>query len=214
MALRKKSISNLIRLGVNPILSANTQQIQHSMISLVINLVGLQNAVYGILGFKNNNEGQEILYKVIETAVDIASKKGKNLGINIIVSMTESEGTERFILLDGEKYGKNSVQQIVNTETYSQGTILDIDTLTGLTAKSPQIAECNKIGKILNGGLLIQVMIPKHTKADEIKKVIEKGAAITSSFKPVMQVPICGNCGSKDEKLEDKCPACKSTYIL
>jgi len=214
MALRKKSISNLIRLGVNPILSANTQHIQHSTVSLVINLVGLQNAVYGILGFKKNNEGQGILYKVIETAVDIASKKGKNLGIDIIVSMTESEGTERFIALDGEKYGKNSVQQITNTETYSQGIILDIDTLTGLTGKSPEITECNKIGKILNGGLLIQITIPKHTKADEIKKVIEKGAAITSSFKPVMQVPICGNCGSKDEKLEDKCPACKSTYIL
>jgi len=214
MALRKKSISNLIRLGVSPILSANTQYIQHSTVSLVINLVGLQNAVYGILGFKKNNEGQGILYKVIETAVDIASKKGKNLGIDIIVSMTESEGTERFIALDGEKYGKNSVQQITNTETYSQGIILDIDTLTGLTGKSPEITECNKIGKILNGGLLIQITIPKHTKADEIKKVIEKGAAITSSFKPVMQVPICGNCGSKDEKLEDKCPACKSTYIL
>ena len=214
MALRKKSISNLIRLGVSPILSANTQYIQHSTVSLVINLIGLQNAVYGILGFKKNNEGQGILYKVIETAVDIASKKGKNLGINIIVSMTESEGTERFIALDGEKYGKNSVQQITNTETYSQGIILDIDTLTGLTGKSPEITECNKIGKILNGGLLIQITIPKHTKADEIKKVIEKGAAITSSFKPVMQVPICGNCGSKDEKLEDKCPACKSTYIL
>jgi len=207
MALRKKSISNLIRLGVSPILSANTQYIQHSTVSLVINLVGLQNAVYGILGFKKNNEGQGILYKVIETAVDIASKKGKNLGIDIIVSMTESEGTERFIALDGEKYGKNSVQQITNTETYSQGIILDIDTLTGLTGKSPEITECNKIGKILNGGLLIQITIPKHTKADEIKKVIEKGAAITSSFKPVMQVPICGNCGSKDEKLEDKCPA-------
>ena len=214
MALRKKSISNLIRLGVSPILSANTQYIQHSTVSLVINLIGLQNAVYGILGFKKNNEGQGILYKVIETAVDIASKKGKNLGIDIIVSMTESEGTERFIALDGEKYGKNSVQQITNTETYSQGIILDIDTLTGLTGKSPEITECNKIGKILNGGLLIQITIPKHTKADEIKKVIEKGAAITSSFKPVMQVPICGNCGSKDEKLEDKCPACKSTYIL
>jgi len=214
MALRKKSISNLIRLGVSPILSANTQYIQNSTVSLVINLVGLQNAVYGILGFKKNNEGQGILYKVIETAVDIASKKGKNLGIDIIVSMTESEGTERFIALDGEKYGKNSVQQITNTETYSQGIILDIDTLTGLTGKSPEITECNKIGKILNGGLLIQITIPKHTKADEIKKVIEKGAAITSSFKPVMQVPICGNCGSKDEKLEDKCPVCKSTYIL
>ena len=57
-------------------------------------------------------------------------------------------------------------------------------------------------------------MIPKGTKVGEIKKVIEKGANLTSSFKPVMQVPICGNCGLKDEKLVDKCPACKSTYII
>ena len=70
------------------------------------------------------------------------------------------------------------------------------------------------INKILNGGLLIQITIPKGTNADEIKKVIEKGASITNSFKPVMQAPICGNCGFKDEKLEDKCPACKSTYII
>jgi len=29
-----------------------------------------------------------------------------------------------------------------------------------------------------------------------------------------MQVSICGSCGFKDEKLDDKCPACKSTYII
>ena len=74
MVLRNKNISNLIRLGVNPILAANTQYMQRSVVSLVINLVGLQNAIYGILGFKNNKEGQVILYKVIATAVDIASK--------------------------------------------------------------------------------------------------------------------------------------------
>jgi ribonucleoside-triphosphate reductase len=184
------------------------------MVSLVINLVGLQNAVYGILGFKNNNEGQQILHKVIETAVDIATKKSKDLGINIIVSMTESDGSERFITLDAEKYGKNSVQQITDTETYSEGIVLDIDKISSLTGKSAEITECNKISKTLNGGLLLQIAIPKGTKVDEIKKVIEKGASITSSFKPVMQVPICGNCGFKDEKLGDKCPTCKSTYIL
>ena len=214
MALRKKSVSNLIRLGVNPILSANTQNMQRSMVSLVINLVGLQNAVYGILGFKNNNEGQQILHKVIETAVDIATKKSKDLGINIIVSMTESDGSERFIALDAEKYGKNSIQQITDTETYSEGIVLDIDKISSLTGKSAEITECNKISKTLNGGLLLQIAIPKGTKVDEIKKVIEKGASITSSFKPVMQVPICGNCGFKDEKLGDKCPTCKSTYII
>ena len=214
MAKRNKNISNLIRLGVNPILAAGTLYMQRSTVSLVINLVGLQNAVYGILGFKNNNEGQQILHKVIETAVDIATKKSKDLGINIIVSMTESDGSERFIALDAEKYGKNSIQQITDTETYSQGIVLDIDKISSLTGKSAEITECNKISKILNGGLLLQIAIPKGTKVDEIKKVIEKGASITSSFKPVMQVPICGNCGFKDEKLEDKCPTCKSTYII
>jgi len=214
MAKRNKNISNLIRLGVNPILAADTLYMQRSTVSLVINLVGLQNAIYGILGFKNNNEGQQILYKVIETAVDIATKKSKDLGINIIVSMTESDGSERFIALDAEKYGKNSVQQITDTETYSQGIVLDIDKISSLTGKSAEIIECNKISKILNGGLLLQIAIPKGTKVDEIKKVIEKGVSITSSFKPVMQVPICGNCGFKDEKLGDKCPTCKSTYII
>ena len=214
MAKRNKNISNLIRLGVNPILAADTLYMQRSTVSLVINLVGLQNAVYGILGFKNNNEGQQILHKVIETAVDIATKKSKDLGINIIVSMTESDGSERFIALDAEKYGKNSIQQITDTETYSQGIVLDIDKISSLTGKSAEITECNKISKILNGGLLLQIAIPKGTKVDEIKKVIEKGASITSSFKPVMQVPICGNCGFKDEKLGDRCPTCKSTYII
>ena len=214
MAKRNKNISNLIRLGVNPILAANTLYMQRSTVSLVINLVGLQNAIYGILGFKNNNEGQQILHKVIETAVDIATKKSKDLGINVIVSMTESDGSERFIALDAEKYGKNSVQQITDTETYSQGIVLDIDKISSLTGKSAEITECNKISKTLNGGLLIQIAIPKGTKSDEIKKNIEKVASITSSFKPVMKVPICGNCGFKDEKLGDKCPTCKSTYII
>ena len=214
MAKRNKNISNLIRLGVNPILAADTLYMQRSTVSLVINLVGLQNAIYGILGFKNNNEGQQILHKVIETAVDIATKKSKDLGINIIVSMTESDGSERFIALDAEKYGKNSIQQITDTETYSEGIVLDIDKISSLTGKSVEITECNKISKTLNGGLLLQIAMPKGTKVDEIKKVIEKGASITSSFKPVMQVPICGNCGFKDEKLGDKCPTCKSTYII
>ena len=214
MALRKKSVSNLIRLGFNPILAANTQNMQRSVVSLVINLVGLPNAVYGILGFKDDKKGQEILHKVIETAVDIASKKDKDLGINIIVTMTVSDGSERFIALDGGKYGKGSVQQITDTETYSQGIVFDIDKLSSLTGKSAEITECNKIGKILNGGLLIQITMPKGTNAGDIKKVIEKGASITSSFKPVMQASICGNCGFKDEKLGDKCPACKSTYII
>ena len=214
MALRNKTISNLIRLGVNPILAANTQYMQRGTVSLVVNLVGLQNAVYGILGFKDNKEGQEILHKVVETAVDIASKKGKELGIDVIVGMTSSDGSARFISLDGDKYGKNSVQEIANNETYSEGMEFDIDTLSNLTGKSTEITECNRIGKILDGNLFVQIMMGRGTDGDKIKKVIEKASSITNSFKPIMQVPTCGNCGFKDSKLAEKCPSCKSTYII
>ena len=187
---------------------------QHGTASLVVNLIGLQNAVFGILGFKDNKEGQDILHKVVQTAVDIASKKGKELGIDVIVGMTDSDGSDRFISLDGEKYGKSSVQEITDTEAYSQGMVFDIDTISNLTGKSIEITECNKISKILSGNLSVQIAIPKGTGVDRIKKVIEKASGITSSFKPVMPVSTCGNCGFKDGKLSEKCPNCKSTYII
>ena len=34
---------------------------QRSSVSLVVNLVGLKEAVFNILGFKDNKEGREIL---------------------------------------------------------------------------------------------------------------------------------------------------------
>ena len=48
------------------------------------------------------------LHKVIQTAVDVGAKKGKELGDNVTICMTDTEGSTRFARLDGEKYGKNS----------------------------------------------------------------------------------------------------------
>ncbi len=214
MTLRNKGVSDLIRLGINQILAGNTQYMQRNSVSFVVNLVGLHNAVYGILGYDNNKEGKEIIHKVIKTAVDVASEQGKKLGVNVLISMTQSDGSNRFISLDGEKYGKDSVLNIANNEMYSEGIILDAGIITKLTAKSDEITECNKIATTLNGSMLVQLNIPKGTKANEVKKVIEKTSSLISSFKPVMKVPICGNCGLKDEKLADKCPVCKSPFII
>ena len=90
----------------------------------------------------------------------------------------------------------------------------DVDTLSNITGKSTEITECNKISKILDGNLSVQIMMQKGTDVGKIKKVIEKTSSITSSFRPVMQVPTCGNCGFKDDQLAEKCPNCKSTYII
>lgn len=214
MSLRKKDISDLTRRGLNPVLAGNTQYMQRSSIALIVNLVGLREAVFGILGYEDNKEGREILHKVIETAVDVAKKKGKEIGDNVSICMTESEGSARFATLDGEKYGKNSVLQSLEGKPYSEGISFDASEIPELSIKSESIVECNKIAKMLNGGLLTRIQFDKSSKIAEIKKIIEKAADLTTSFKPIKQVPICGNCGMKDEKLGDKCPNCKSPYII
>ena len=214
MSLRKKDISDLTRRGLNPVLAANTQYMQRSSVCLVVNLVGLHEAVFNILGYNDQKEGQEIIYKVIQTAVDVAEKKGKEMGDLVVVTMTESDGTPRFGSLDGEKYGKMSVNRSLDGENYSEGVVLNASELDSMSVKTDKIAEANKIAKILNGGLLVRLKFEKDAKVDEIKKSIEKAGDLLGSFRPLKEVPICGNCGFKDEKLFDKCPLCKSPYIV
>ena len=214
MALRKKDISDLTRRGLNPILAKNTQYMQRSSVSLVVNLVGLKEAVFNILGFQDNKEGRDILHKVIETAVDVAAKKGKELGDPVAICMTETDGSSRFARLDGEKYGKNSALSSMENDSYSQGVDIIASDVADYTAKSEPISECNKLSKLLNGGLLVTLQIDKDATVENIKKSIEKTSDLTGSFKPVRNIAICGECGFKDEPFEDKCPKCKSPYIV
>jgi ribonucleoside-triphosphate reductase len=214
MALRKKEISDLTRRGLNPILAKNTQYMQRSSVSLVVNLVGLKEAVFNILGFQDNKEGRDILHKVIETAVDVGAKKGKELGDTVAISMSETEGSTRFATLDGEKYGKNSSLNSMESDSYSQGITIDSSEISNYTLKSEPISECNKLSKLLNGGLLVTLKIDKDAKVKEIKKSIEKASELTPSFKVVRTIAICGECGFKDEPFEDKCPKCKSPYVV
>jgi len=214
MALRKKDISDLTRRGLNPILAKNTQYMQRSSVSLIVNLVGLKESVFNILGFQDNKEGRDILNKVIETAVDVATKKGKELGDTVAISMIETEGSSRFANLDGEKYGKNSALNSMDSDSYSQGIVLNASEIGDYTSKTEVISECNKLSKLLNGGLLVRLDIDQNATQADIKKSIEKAAELTSSFKPVKKVALCGECGFKDEPFVDKCPKCKSSYVI
>jgi ribonucleoside-triphosphate reductase len=214
MALRKKDISDLTRRGLNPILAKNTQYMQRSSVSLIVNLVGLKESVFNILGFQDNKEGRDILNKVIETAVDVAAKKGKELGDTVSISMIETEGSKRFANLDGEKYGKNSALSSLDRDSYSQGIVIKASEIGEYTSKSEIISECTKLSKLLNGGLLISLEIDKNSSNADIKKSIEKAAELTTSFKPVKKIAICGECGFKDQPFVDKCPKCKSPYVI
>jgi len=214
MALRKKDISDVTRRGLNPILAKNTQYMQKSSVSLVVNLVGLKEAVFNILGFKDNKAGREILHKVIQTAVDVGAKKGKELGDSVAICMTETDSATRFATLDGQKYGKNSTLNSMEGDSYSDKIIIDASEVSDYTNKSERISECNKFSKLFNGGLFVTLNINKDVKVTEIKKSIEQMSLLTPSFKPIKTIAICGECGFKDEQFENKCPKCKSPYVI
>jgi len=214
MSLRKKDIADLTRRGVNPILAKNTQYMQRSSISLTVNLVGLSESVFNILGHKNDKDGKEILQKVIDTAVDVAGKKGKEIDVDTTISLIHSDGTERFTTLDGEKYGKNAVIDSLKGGFYSEGIMFDSSEVETLSPKNEKVIECTKLEKSVNGGLLTCLNFDKKSNISDIKKSIEKAASLFSSFKPIKKVTLCGDCGYKDEKLGEKCPNCKSQFII
>jgi len=214
MAIRKQDVSDLTRRGVNPIIANSTQFMQRSNVSLVLNLVGLEEAVFKILDHKEAKDGNVILGKVLETAIDIASKKGEEAGINVKISMIDSDGISRFVTLDGEKYGKNSIVDLADNGSYSQGFTIDGTKLDSMNAKNDIIVKCNQRTKVLNGGNMVKIHLDSKSKSSEIKKTIENASSLISSFKLIKHVPICGNCGYKNEKLADKCSSCKSTYII
>jgi ribonucleoside-triphosphate reductase len=188
MATRKKDVSDLIRRGVNPILAEKTQFMQKNDSSLVLNFVGLKEAVHKILGHKEDKEGKEILNKVLQTAVDIAHKKGQEMGIDVSIAMVDSDELTRFVTLDSEKYGKNSIMDVLQGDLYSQGLELNSTELHKLTAKSEIISDYNKISKILDGGLLVKLPFEAKAKDIDIKKAIEKTSSLISSFKPIKQI--------------------------
>ena len=105
------------------------------------------------------------MFKVLETAVDIASKKGEELGINVKIAMVDSDGTSRFVTLDGDKYGKNSVVASTDNGSYSQGVLIDGAKIDSMNAKTNIISQSAKLAKILNGGILVKIHLEKKTKS-------------------------------------------------
>ncbi len=72
---RKNSILEMIRREMLPVMANITQMMQLSRMNLVINLTGVRESVYNILG--HEFDGEEIIQKVLHTAVEVASDQGK-----------------------------------------------------------------------------------------------------------------------------------------
>lgn len=205
---RKNSILEMIRREMLPVMANITQMMQLSKMNLVINLTGLRESVYNILG--HEFDGEEIIQKVLHTAVEVASDQGKLAGDDSIrIAMITDDSNRRLASLDSEKYGNLSHQAGNDSKikSYSQGLLINGRDL--LSNSGPIIESSNSIDKLLNGGVSLNVDI-SDLADNELKDCINRSFDF-NFFRPVYRNKICSSCGTKMPVSSEVCQSCGST---
>ena len=205
---RKNSILEMIRREMLPVMANITQMMQLSRMNLVINLTGVRESVYNILG--HEFDGEEIIQKVLHTAVDVASVQGKQAGDDSIrISMITDDSSTRLASLDSEKYG-NMYRQAgdkMMIKSYSQGLLVNGRDL--LANRGPIIESTNSIDELLNGGVSINVDT-SDLEDNELIESINKSYGF-NFFRPIYRNKICSSCGTKISMSSGVCKSCGST---
>ncbi len=211
LSMRKKTIIGYIKKGLIPTFASSTQMMQRGISCIVINLTGIRESIYGILGYKSS-DGTEVMQKVLKTAAEVTGSQGKQLGEDAAaIAMVSDDSGTRFAALDSEKYGRISLLQSQNTSTYSQGMMLNgKDILLDNTI----IPGCINVDKLLNGGFAIGLDVTDLSQV-EIQNVIEAASiAELPFFRPYTRLAICASCGRRSKVAVDNCEFCKSPHIL
>jgi ribonucleoside-triphosphate reductase (formate) len=207
MSLRKKIIVDYVKKGMMPTFASISQLMQMSTANIVVNLTGIRESVYNILG-----ESSEVLQKVLKTAVEVAAGQGKQFGEEEAgIAMVSDDSGTRFATLDSEKYGKVSLLQSQNTTSYSQGMTFDGRDI--LNHGEAAIQECVTIDKLLNGGFTTSLDLTNLSPA-EMKSAIETAAQELPFLRPRVRFAVCTTCGRRSKGGVDKCEFCRSPHML
>lgn len=166
---RRKSIADITRWGLNPILAKNIIKREKKSVNIIINLVGMNEAMTHILGDKYPHQMQ---LKALETASSYASKISSKAGFPILISMIDGEGASRLVELDAKKYGKDKVFKIKEGR-YQHGVSIDIRQTLIPAQLDDMISNAEKTAAILDGGLYTELLYHNNTAPSDIKHGIE-----------------------------------------
>jgi ribonucleoside-triphosphate reductase (formate) len=205
---RKNSILEMIRREMLPILANITQTMQLSKMNLVINLTGIRESVYNILG--HEFDGEEIIQKVLHTAVEVASDQGRRAGDDSIrIAMITDDSSTRLASLDSEKYGNmyHEAGDEMMIKSYSQGLLINGRDL--LSNTGPIIESSNSIDKLLNGGVSLNVDVSDLSDSELTDCIIK--SYDFNFFRPIYRNKICSSCGTKISLSSEVCQNCGST---
>ncbi|MDG6914762.1 MAG: ArsR family transcriptional regulator [Nitrososphaerota archaeon] len=201
---RRRLLERVMNKGLLPTLSFGSDNVSSDSMPLVMNLVGLDEAIYGLGREAAPAARAELASKILATASQSArerSGKGERLAIALI----EEEGAARMAALDAERYGRANLQSL-ERRGYSQAARLTMEDL----GNAETMAHLAKLGQGAAGGLSVYL----DAMALDPRGIYNLAASASPSldfFGVERLVSFCRNCGSKLPAKTERCTKCRST---
>jgi hypothetical protein len=201
---RRHLLERVMNKGLLPALSFGSDSVSSDAVPLVMNLVGLEEALFSLSKEAGKDARAELASKILGTASRFASEKsGKSerLGIALI----EEEGASRLAGLDSERYGRANLQSL-ERRGYSQAVRLTADDLN-----NPETM--NYISRLSQGAPAGLSVYLDATALDMrgIYGLVVNASPKLEFFGIEKLISFCRNCGSKLPPKTERCSRCRST---
>jgi len=208
LTTRKKLIVESVKKGLLPTLAANSSIVSTNNMPMIINLVGLEEALTNLLGEKTTGSARlELAEKILSTGVKVATEKPNNPEERAYIAMVEDGGSARLASLDVEKYGRSKVN------LHGDGAYSDAPSSKGSDLNPKMVVPLGQSSSILNAGGVARVELSHDLDAESLTKIINETIKLKEFVKLDRLTVVCRNCGKRLPVDTTKCTACKSTLI-
>ena len=207
LTTRRRLIERTLKRGLLPALGSGSDAVTTETMPLVMNLVGMDETLASLIREPTPGGRFALSEKIVETASQVAmekSTKNERLG----AAMLELDGAARLASLDGEKYGKASLQPL-QRNSYTQAPRLAMADLEN----QEKVAYVAKLSSALQGGLSV-TLDGSSEDVRGIYNTILNAAPKIPYFKVDRTISVCRNCGAKLPQDSARCKRCKSVATV
>ncbi len=204
LVTRRRLLERVMNKGLLPALSFGSDNLPSDAMPLVMNLVGLDEALFGLSKEATPAARADMASKILGTASQSAAEKSgkaERLGIALI----EEEGAARMASLDSERYGRANLQSL-EKRGYSQAAKLTIEDLNNAETMN----YVNRLSQGAAGGMSVYL----DAVSLDLRGIynLAMNASLKLGFFGIERVvSFCRNCGSKLPAKTERCTKCRST---
>jgi ribonucleoside-triphosphate reductase (formate) len=204
---RKEQVRDSMKRGLLPALSEIPLTNSIEDMPLVINLLGLSDAISSLISEKEASLKHETALKVLETASRVASERASRTGQRAFVSVADGEGLTRLAEIDAEKYSR---PQEVRSKSYEVGIVIPAEHHDN----QELISRAAALANAATGGCFLRFDFSSQGNGMDFQNFIASVSNKIPFARLALKSEICTKCGTKVFGAEGRCSNCKSTSLI